>query len=231
LAAHRLDAALQRPCLTRHGRHARTRRRSLSLPPSPDAPRGALLRRIQRQLAHFYALEQELDVVDFVQEVDDGEREVLLVQERDDALELALLLPKRLLDPDSPRGDADGLLQALEGVSHFVYLTERVRAGLPTTLLELELQAEVDKFVLLAIEGQTRDARTRALLCERLFEQVQYLHAASSEDGERYRFANTLAARYVRRLAPELGSSALQTKLRRFYRAGQTEKIHLARAA
>jgi hypothetical protein len=116
-------------------------------------------------------------------------------------------------------------------VSHFVYLTERVRAGLPTTLLELELQAEVDKFVLLALEAPILDAPSRALLCERLFERVDYLHRAETEHGERYRFANTLAARYVRRLDPERGTTALQTKLRRFYRAGQTEKIHLAQAA
>jgi hypothetical protein len=190
-----------------------------------------LLRRIQRQLQRFYALDAHLDVLDFVREVDDDERETLLVSEQPDAVELALLLPRRLLDPDSPRDDGDGLLQALEGVSHFVYLTERVRAGLPTTRLELELQAEVDKFVLLAFEGEPCDARSRALLCERLFERVHYLDGAGSEAGERYRLANALAARFVRRLEPEVGSSALQVKLRRFYRAGQTEKIHLAQAA
>lgn len=174
--------------------------------------------------------------MDFVREVDDEKREVLLVREdvADDALELALLLPGRLLDPDSPRDDVDGLLQALEGVSHFVYLTERVRAGLPTTLLELELQAEVDKFVLLALEGDAATAlneRGRAALCERLFERVRFLDPAGTENGERYRLANTLAARYVRRLDHGVGATALQARLRRFYRAGQTEKIHLARAA
>lgn len=196
--------------------------------------RGALLRRIQRQLERYYAIERSHDVVDFVREVDDVEREVLLVREdvQEDVFEMALLLPGRLLDADSPRGDdVDGLLQALEGVSHFVYLTERVRAGLPTTLLELELQAEVDKFVLLAIEGAVMDARARGELCERLFERVRFLDEAGSECGERYRMANALAARYVRRLDPGVGVSALQARLRRFYRAGQAEKIHLAQAA
>jgi hypothetical protein len=152
-----------------------------------------------------------------------------------DLFELALLLPERLVHAESiPGNDLDGLLQALEGVSHFVYLTERVRAGLPTTLLELELQAEVDKFVLLAIEGDagtTLDERGRAALCERLFERVRFLDEAGSECGERYRLANALAARYVRRLDPGVGVDALQARLRKFYRAGQTEKIHLARAA
>lgn len=175
-----------------------------------------------------------MDVLDFVREVEDVEREVLLVREdqEDDVLELALLLPARLLEPGSPRDDLDGLLQALEGVSHFVYLTERVRAGLPTTLLELELQAEVDKFVLLALEGeQVLHERARDALCDRLFERVRYLDEPGSESGERYRLANNLAARYVRRLDPGAGKAELTARLRRFYRAGQAEKIHLARAA
>ncbi|HWA75645.1 MAG TPA: hypothetical protein VG937_25090 [Polyangiaceae bacterium] len=206
----------------------------MATPPLPPA-RGALLRRIQRQLEHFYAIERHFDVVDFVREVDDAEREVLLVREdhEDDVFELALLLPGRLMEPDSPRGDdLDGLLQALEGVSHFVYLTERVRANLPTTLLELELQAEVDKFVLLALEGEAAlDEQRRAALCERLFERVRFLDDPGSAHGERYRLANNLAARYVRRLDPGIGGTALRARLRRFYRAGQTEKIHLAHAA
>jgi hypothetical protein len=201
----------------------------------PKLARGALLRRIQHQLERFYAIERRLDVIDFVREVDDVEREVLLVREdhEEDVFELALLLPARLMEPDSPkRDDVDGLLQALEGVSHFVYLTERVRAGLPTTLLELELQAEVDKFVLLALEGNARpDHRTQAALCDRLFERVRYLDEAGSESGDRYRLANNLAARFVRRLNPALGHTALRAHLRKFYRAGQTEKIHLAQAA
>lgn len=196
-----------------------------------SAQRGALLRRIQRRLERFYALELGLDVVDFVHELEDeSRREALLVREMGDSVELALLLPKRLVEGDRT-DDADSLMQALEGVSHFVYLSERVRTGLPTTKLELELQAEVDKFVLLALEGSPRDARARAAICEKLFERVSFLHAPESEDGERYRLANALAARFVRRLNPQVGAAALRERLRRFYRAGQAEKIHLARAA
>ena len=196
-----------------------------------SAKRGALLRKIQQRLERFYALELGLDVLDFVQELEDeSHRESLLVRELPDSVELALLLPKRLVENDRT-DDADSLMQALEGVSHFVYLSERVRTGLPTTKLELELQAEVDKFVLLALEGKPRDARACALIREKLFEQVSFLHAPESEDGERYRLANALAARFVGRLDPEAGVAALRERLRRFYRAGQAEKIHLARAA
>lgn len=186
---------------------------------------------MQRRLQHFYALEGVPDVVDFVREVDDAARETLLVRECDDGIELALLLPRRLLEPGAPQGDTDGLLQAFEGVSHFVYLAERVRTGLPTTRLELELQAEVDKFVLLAVDGEGLPGPARRALCERLFEHVRFLHDAASEDGQRYRLANALAARYVRRLDPSGEPATLRRQLGRFYRAGQTEKIHMARAA
>jgi hypothetical protein len=171
-------------------------------------------------------------VVDFVRELDDEtRREELLVREGVDSVELALLLPKRLLEPDGARHDADSLMQALEGVSHFVFLSERVRTGLPTTKLELELQAEVDKYVLLALEGTPRDRAACEAISRTLFERVSFLHEAESEEGERYRLANALAARFVRRLDPQAGGSALRERLRRFYRAGQAEKIHLARAA
>jgi hypothetical protein len=183
-------------------------------------------------LERFYALELGLDVVDFVQELEDeSRREALLVREGVDSVELALLLPKRLLEPNGAPTDADLLMQALEGVSHFVYLSERVRTGLPTTKLELELQAEVDKFVLLALEGKPRDPQACAAICEKLFERVSFLHEPESEDGERYRLANALAARFVRRLDPGTAPVLLRERLRRFYRAGQAEKIHLARAA
>jgi hypothetical protein len=166
-----------------------------------------------------------------VRGVDDESREALLVREDEEGVELALLLPRRLLGQREPQIDADSLMQALEGVSHFVYLAERVRVGLPTTRLELELQAEVDKFVLLAVEGRALDHETRDTVAERLFERVRFLHAAETEAGERYRLANTLAARYMRRLDPLRSARDLREQLRRFYRAGQAEKIRLARAA
>jgi hypothetical protein len=166
-------------------------------------------------------------VLDFVRPVDDSERETLLVREAEDGVELALLLPARLLDQDD-RHDADTLLQALEGVSHFVYLAERARVSLPTTRLELELQAEVDKFVLLAIDGKRPSPQRKKRLLVRLFEHVSFLHDAGSEDGDRYRLANTLAARYVRRLERFPAQHELRAELRRFYRAGQTEKIRMA---
>jgi hypothetical protein len=180
---------------------------------------------IQRRLEHYYGLERTPDVAAFAEAAPTGEREQLLVRESDEAVELALIVPT-----DAPRAGANDIwLQLVEGVSHFVFVVERVRTGLPTTQLELELQAEVDKFVLLGLEPGG-DAQSVRRLHEHLYENGRFLDASGTEAGERYRLANDLAARLAARL---LGREATRTRalLRRFYRAGQTDKIALATAA
>ncbi len=184
------------------------------------------LRRLQRKIERYYGLERAPDVVDFVATDEPTEREVLLVRETDDSIELKLLLP----DVQPLMGANDGFLQLLEGVSHFVYLAERVRVGLPSTQLELELQAEVDKFVLLAFGPRPRDPVWRRDLHTQLYERVLFLHPEGSEVGQRYRLANELAARFTSKLM-HLPALVARAVLQRFYRAGQSEKIWLARAA
>lgn len=180
---------------------------------------------IQRRLEDYYGLERTPDVAAFAEAAPQGEREQLLVRESDDAVELALIVPN-----DAPHAGANDVwLQLVEGVSHFVYVVERVRTGLPTTQLELELQAEVDKFVLLGLEpGGDHESVRR--LHEHLYENGRFLDASGTEAGERYRLANDLAARLGARL---LRRHAIDVRslLRRFYRAGQTDKIALATAA
>lgn len=186
----------------------------------------AALRRIQRRIERYYGLESAPDVVLFTSAGTDGEREVLLVRDDGQDVEMALRVPG-----DAPRAGANDVwLQLLEGVSHFVYLAERVRTGLPVTQLELELQAEVDKFVFLALDSGT-DARAESELFHHwIFEQATFLDPPETEAGERYRLANRLAARLAARLSGR-EDAEIRALLRRFYRAGQAEKIALARAA
>ena len=184
-------------------------------------------RRVQRTLERFYELERGPDVADFVRAASGpSSRETLLVRHTEDGIELALILPAHA--DDTPASDAH--LQVIEGVSHFVYVAERARVDLPATALELELQAEVDKFVLLAFEGETLVPGRALAVRQRLFEEVEYLDAADSEPGHRYRLANALAARIATRVAGPRRARALRF-LRQFYRSGQTEKIRLAHAA
>jgi len=199
-------------------------------PPEPSTPLGRrtrrALRRIQRRIQRYYALETAPDVVEFAAAAAKGEREVLLVKDHGGEIELALVIPN---EPPSD-GANDLWLQLAEGVSHFVHVAERARRGLPTTQLELELQAEVDKFVLLVLDPPHAYATDLYTLHRHLFDSSSFLHPAGTELGERYRLANALAARLAAQLLKRRPTEA-RTLLQRFYRAGQAEKIALARAA
>lgn len=197
-----------------------------------------LAARIQARLHKAYALEEAPPVDAFIVETEGEARETVRVREGDGELEVEVALPRRALS--SPRPTLDELCQVVEGVSHFLYLAERARRELPATQLELEIQAEVDKYVVLVLSDLLRGAdafdpaRSRAMRA-RLFERVIFLHAEGTEHGERYRVANDVAARVAcgieRAIVRRGGADAARVFLRRFYSAGQREKIELARAA
>lgn len=181
---------------------------------------------VQQALERLYHLDRTADVDAFLEPAGDGEREMLLVRECDDgAIEIGLRIP--------PLGDGtlDRTCQLIEGVSHFVYLTERARVGLEATQLELELQAEVDKYVVLAGSIAGFDARRSEQLRARLYDDVTYAQGSH----ERYRVANDVARRYVRRLEQRFVARRrfreMRSELRRFYRLGQEEKLRTGRAA
>jgi hypothetical protein len=182
-------------------------------------------------LERLYQLDRVADVADFVQGADAGEREALLVREAEDgAMEVSVRLPRL-------EGEAglDVLCQIIEGVSHFVYLVERARTQREATQLELELQAEVDKWVVLAASMRPFDADRSAALRSRLYERVAFEHHAESEIGERYRVANDAAHRFVRRLERDYLAPgdyrAMRAELVRFFHVGQEGKLRLGRAA
>ncbi len=191
---------------------------------------------VQATIAAYYGVEDAPSVDDFIDARDeDGAREMLLVRDGGDELELTLRLPRRAL---SERPGFDALCQLVEGVSHFLFLAERARRELPVTHLELELQAEVDKYVLFAHEGPFTgafDPGRAARIREHLFGSPSFLHPRGTEPGDRYRMANDLAARFAGRLEAIFATRGrfgeMRAALRRFYGVGQTEKIQLARAA
>jgi hypothetical protein len=168
--------------------------------------------------------------------------ETLLVRESDGGVELALFLDDAVVLA-AQRTDAQhrrpGLVRrrvlhpvacAAEGVSHFIYVATRAAAGRPVSLLELEIQAEVDKFVLLLLHLWRRGLRrTSRALRRRLFERVRYhAHLAPSEL-ERYRLANRLAGGYARwlesRFVEGADADGLLREVRATYRRGGADKI------
>lgn len=192
----------------------------------------ALAGRIQSALERVYQLEHTADVQDYVRPgVETIEREMLVLRHAGDgALELRLHLPR--LNGET---QLDTLCQIIEGVSHFVYLAERARAARAATQLELELQAEVDKWVVLASAIRAFDTDCSARLRASLYEYVAFAHPAQTELGERYRVANESANRFVRRLETQYVDRArfseMRAELRRFFHVGQEEKLRLGRAA
>jgi hypothetical protein len=198
----------------------------------------AVAEAVQRALERLYQLDRVADVDDFLEEAGAGERETLFVREAaDGAIEMALRVPRlgeRSIDL-ARDADLDPLCQIIEGVSHFVYLADRARAERETTQLELELQAEVDKFVVLAAWLGEPDLSASATLRRRLYENVSYAHDEATEDGDRYRLANSRAHTFVRRLERDFLSARrwaeMRAALRRFYRMGQEEKLRVATAA
>jgi hypothetical protein len=192
----------------------------------------ALATAIQGGLERLYQLERTADVDAFVAPATSGEREALIVRMADDgAVEMSLRLP--LLGRGEfdvlADGDLDPLCQLIEGVSHFVYLAARAHEHRETTQLELEVQAEVDKYVVLVAALGVLDAPRSVRLRGRLYEEVSFSDGAETELGARYRTANRAAARYVERLERSYVRVGrfheLHCELRRFYRMGQEEKL------
>jgi hypothetical protein len=187
--------------------------------------------RVQRDIERFYRLERAPSVEPFLRATDGDEREAVRIRDAEDgAVEIEVLAPRL-----SERSDLDSVCQLIEGVSHFVYVADRARRGLPATHLELELQAEIDKYVLLALGDERFDAGAARAIHARLYESVRFCHPEGTEAGDRYRLANDLAARMVRRLevlyAEKGRLEELRDALTRFYGMGQAEKIQFARAA
>jgi len=175
------------------------------------------LRRIQGELERFYGLERAPNVTRFVRDGDQGSREVVLVRESADELEIALVLP-----PESKQIPAGGALSDV-----WLQVAERARISLPVTKLELELQAEVDKFVL-SLGFSTESERE---LLDRMFDSPRFLDPEESEAGARYRLAHHLAARFVSRVFAANDRGRARERLCAFYRAGQADKIRIASAA
>lgn len=168
--------------------------------------------------------------------------EHVLVVEEPEAFSLGVYLAPRVLETlrggDPARlfsRSLPTLCLAIEGVSHFVYLTLRAAADRPVSLLELEVQAEVDKFVLAALHLWRQGQRHRVPgLLQRLFDDVRYLPHLDEEESERYRKANRLARSYCQELLPWVEAGRVEpllAELRHAYRLGGGAKYgHLSRA-
>ena len=205
---------------------------------------------IQRALEALVGVDTETDVRDFVIDAETrralgpvrAPREQLLVLQREGALEIALFVDPAALrnldahDPDAALDDRnlDDYCLVLEGVSHFVYTVERAKKEQPVSALELELQAEVDKFAACALKAVSRGHQGRVgALRERLFADIELLPDLDDDERSRYRTANQRAARFARSLEERYLRRGLVERmiaeLRRFWRMSAAAKLdHIA---
>ena len=205
-----------------------------------------LLRKLEAMLHELYALEVGYAVSDFLitdaalaGRLDAGGRKVdekLLIAEADGEADVALYLEREMLerlDRHDPLTKLDSrnladFWAALEGVSHFTYYAWNAARDKAVSLFELELQAEVDKFVTTGRLLREQTGREAGGLHGWLFDSPTLDAALADDERERYRRANRYAARYCRRLEQTLAGddeAAAQRELRHFYRLSQTSKL------
>jgi hypothetical protein len=127
---------------------------------------------------------------------------------------------------------------ALEGVSHFLYLAWNAGHDRPVSLLELEMQAEVDKYVASYwLMREQLPGRFPAELLSLLFERTRIDSRLARGRQNLYREASRYAEKFCRRLEQSLrgarGDSGgeVLAELRRFYRLTNARKVaHIERS-
>jgi hypothetical protein len=223
-----------------------------------------LLSRLQELLAGIYDVRIAHDVYDFLvtdrarlpQRARGGclEEELLVAQPAAGADELALslyldpALLERLARHDPlvqlHAGNVADYWTALEGVSHFLYVAWNAGHDKPVSIVELEMQAEIDKFVVSYwLLRRQLPGHFPAELRRALFARTRTDPRLSARSAAMYREASRYAESYCRRLELRLAGAAARTggagdeaevlaELRRFYRLTNTRKrTHIERNA
>lgn len=207
-----------------------------------------MLAELQQQLSDIYQVERLYDVRDYV--ITDpilakclgqdamlaNTDETLLVSQDDDGLALSLFIDGDMLErveSTNPLAclqaeSLDDLWKVLEGISHFNCVVWKAAQDRTVTLLELELQGEIDKFVstmLLAIDQA--DTSLLSGMHSWLFDNVRFHDGLDDEQLHRYRSANDYAARFCHRIRQQLidDNSLALSELRHFYRLQLSDKI------
>lgn len=207
-----------------------------------------MLDALQQRLSDIYCLGQGYDVRDYLitdptlakalgqgAVLGDSEETLLMLQDGEE-LSLSLFLDAEMLDRlesgnplDELRADMlDDLWKVMEGISHFNCVVWKAMQDRTVTLLELELQGEIDKYVgtmLLAMDQS--DKTLLHNLHGWLFENVRYHDELDDEQRDRYQSANDYAARYCYGLRQQLidEDEGALAKLRHFYRLQLSDKI------
>ncbi len=211
-----------------------------------------ILSRLQQLLTELYDAPVEHAVEDFLitdrsalasllpqHSEEQADEQVFVVQSEDDVrigvyIDGAVLERLTRANPLQALSDENlhDYCTALEGVSHFHYLMWSLKRQRNVSLLELELQAEVDKYAsALMLLTQQRDGEFPRALHAMMFDRVSFVPQLEQTVRQRYEEANRHAARYCRDLDERFlrrrqsRPEAWVSELRRFFRCGHQQKL------
>lgn len=206
-----------------------------------------MLESILSHIDRIYGLELDVDIRDFLITEDlcarfgaDPRHSKVLVRQDEvrEELELGVYIDEeklgrlREIDLSSSMTSEsfDSLVTAIEEVSHFAYLLFSAGRKRAVTELELELQAEVDKFVTATMLLASRNrGRVPKNLLDRLFGDFEIRSDLDARKRERYEAATSLASRYCSYFVQAALSrdrfQRVLPELRSFYRLTQRGKI------
>jgi len=152
-----------------------------------------------------------------------AEEVVLLLDEAQDC-HLGLYLDPRLLKENEVRLSAHQWMTLVEGVSHLLLLLNRLKSKQEVSQLELELQAEIDKFIFMKFYVPESGAEAKGHL-----QREADLKKLDPSRKITYETARRLAYRYCLQLENKYlvnrSWDPLWENLRHFYRMSHWEKL------
>lgn len=163
--------------------------------------------------------------------------EALLVLDNGEELHVALFLDDRVLAQLGVAAGAPwtharlaGFCAAAEGISHFLYLAHRAQRNGSVSQLELEAQAELDKYLSVLLQlWATGRRKASPELRGRLFERANLRPGLTGPERDRYRLASALASACARALEARFVLAGrlegLLREVRRIYRLSGGEKL------
>jgi len=202
-----------------------------------------VLRRIDRAIKRLYNLEFAPSVERFLVSVPGSKRPGALLLSKptdEESLEMGIHLSAKILRTihQFPKGQWGEWpmekLQAFsvvtEEISHFHYVRYHATQGRQISQLELELQGDIDKFLIAYFTNSHLSKESEfEKLFEQFFSKFKLRPGLTLEEEQRYVEANRLARRYILKLATQLqdprGREELLRRLRKFYRLSAAEKI------
>lgn len=211
-----------------------------------------ILRRMQGLLARLYDTYVDSDPHEFLisdrrqlerilgPEAAEVSDEHVFIVEDAEGVRVGLFIDRDVLDRLARQDPLEALCEqnlqdfctALEGVSHFHYLLWSLGQGRGVSLLELELQGEVDKYAsALTLLTRQRGGEFPRALHAAMFDRVRFYPQLAANERQRYEAANRHAARYCRDLDERFlrrrrsRPEAWVSELRRFFRFPHQQKL------